>query len=156
MTKIFAINELLNFAVKIEEEGIAFYKDMAAKAKNNDAKDLYNYLMKEEVDHRKTFQGMLNNVSKEVSPGTYSDEYNSYMRALVESTVFKKDDKQKASISNDSEAMEFAIDKEKDSILFYLGMKEYVQDKNKSAIDKVIEEERTHVVKLLDIKEKIG
>lgn len=156
MSKIFAIHELLTFAVKIEEEGMAFYKDMAAKTKNEEAKDLYSGLVQEEADHRKTFQEMLDGASKEVGSGTYSDEYNSYMRALVESTVFKKDDKQKASISNDSDALEFAIEKEKDSILFYLGMKEYVPEKDRGSVDKVVEEERSHIIKLLNIKEKIG
>ena len=156
MSKIFSIDELATFAVKIEEEGMAFYKEMAEKTKNKDAKELYEFLVGEEAKHKVIFQELKDVLSKDVSPGTYGDEYNSYMRALVESVVFKKDDKRKAGLQDEADVLDYAIDKEKDSILFYLGMKEMVSPENQVNVEKIINEERLHIIKLLDIKEQIG
>ena len=70
--------------------------------------------------------------------------------------VFHKADNQLKALANDSTALDYAIDREKDSILFYIEIKEHIPEQNIAAVDKIIEEERTHIIKLLDIKEKIS
>jgi rubrerythrin len=153
MPNTYSLAEIFTFAIKIEEQGIAFYEAMAKKTKIKDAKELYLYLRDEEIKHRETFQDMLAGLEQAVAP---TGETSAYLKALVEAVVFRKDDGQLKALSNDSTALDYAIDREKDSILFYIEIKEHVPEQGRSAVDKIIEEERTHIIKLLDIKEKIN
>lgn len=152
MPTTYSLEEILTFAVKIEEQGAAFYEHMAAKTKNTEVKELYTFLKNEELAHKKTYAALLSSLLKEPSVN-YSDEYSSYMRALVETAVFRKDSH---ALNSDAEVLEYAIDREKDSILFYIEIKDHIPEKHHEAIDTIIDEERTHIIKLLDIKEKVG
>jgi len=50
------------------------------------------------------------------------------------------------------EAVEFALGAELDSILYYLEAKNLVPESQKAIVDKVVDEERHHYLKLLEIK----
>ncbi|MFC1517905.1 ferritin family protein [Candidatus Margulisiibacteriota bacterium] len=155
MDCVFSIEELLDFAIKIEEEGISFYNAMASKTKKNDLKELYEFLAEEEVSHKKTYSQLLENIKATENPSDFNDDYNRYMRAFVDSVIFHKAD-QKKEFSSDLEVIEYAIEKEKDSILYYKSLIDCIAEKDRDVVEKVIEEERLHVLKMLDIKEKIG
>jgi len=152
MPNTYSLHELLTFAVKIEEQGMAFYEGVAKKTKNEQAQELYLHLHNEEIKHRDLYKKMLTAQTKDV-PGNYTDEYNGYMRALIESAVFRKDD---PSLASDSDVLDYAIDREKDSILYYLEIKGHIPEQHRPVVDSIIDEERAHVIQLLDIKEKIG
>ena len=156
MPKIFALHELVRFAVEIEKDGIAFYNRLAEQASDATVKELYQFLVAEEVTHQAIFEALLAEVGEAVNPGESSDKYHQYMHALVESAVFKKDDPAIQNLVDDAEILEYAIGKEKESILFYQEMKGFVPEQDKPTVEKIIEEERFHVIKLLDMKEKVG
>jgi rubrerythrin len=153
MSNTYSLAEILTFAIKIEEQGIAFYEALAKKSKIKDAKELYLYLRDEEVKHREIYQDMLAQHKETAAP---TGEYGEYLRALVESVVFRKDNDKLKALSNDLTALDFAIDREKDSVLFYIEIKEHIPEQHRTAVDKIIDEERSHIIKLLDIKEKIS
>ena len=155
MAITYSLEEILTFAVKIEEQGMAFYAAVAKKGRNKDAQDLYRYLHDEEVKHRETYRGMLEELHSGASPDADDAEYSGYLRALVESTVFRKEDISSLP-ANDSDIVDYAIDREKDSVLFYIEIKDHLPAKDRDAVERIIDEERHHIVKLLDIKEKIG
>ncbi len=155
-TTTYSADELVNFAVKIEEQGIAFYKAMAQKTKNQEVKALYLSLAIDEEQHRKRYQALLSKVQKGSAPGEYPEEYQGYLRALVENTVFPSSTKQKEALANDGDVLDFAIDREKDSILFYLEMRDHLPKICSDIVETIINEERKHIVKLLDHKEKLG
>ncbi|MFC1478151.1 ferritin family protein [Candidatus Margulisiibacteriota bacterium] len=156
MTIIYAIDELVEFAVEIEKDGVSFYKSLAEKTEHAPLKELYVFLMQQELNHKVIYESLLANVKESANQVNYSDEYNQYMRALVESIIFNKKDPSIKNLSDDALIMEYAIQKEKDSILFYKEMMEYVSDKDKKTVEKIIMEERMHIIKLLDMKEKLG
>ncbi|MFH1428508.1 MAG: ferritin family protein [Candidatus Margulisiibacteriota bacterium] len=156
MTRVYSINELVEFAIEIEKDGISFYKSLANKTEQALLKDLYTFLMQQELNHQVIYESLLANVKESSNQANYSDEYNQYMRALVESIIFNKKDPALKNLSDDALIIEYAIQKEKDSILFYKEMLEYVLDKDKKTVEKIIMEERMHIIKLLDMKEKLG
>ena len=83
MPKMFDASEILEFAVRIEENGEAFYRSMAQKCKEEKIENLFNYLADEEIKHRKTFTDMLSKIEQyeppESFPGEYFQLYRSYL-----------------------------------------------------------------------------
>lgn len=153
----YAIQELVTFAIDIEIQGAAFYQTMVERTTNLEAKRLYSLLNIEELAHQQKYQRMLTEVSAIVAPDTvYSEDYYLYLRAIVEKIIFDPREalKEKA-LQSDAEVIDFALGKERDSILYYTEMKKFVSEKQHEIIDKIIFEEQLHIIKLLDIREHV-
>lgn len=150
----YSINELVEFAVQIEKDGNAFYKEQVLKSKNPEAKKIFEYLADQENQHMQKYQNLLEQIDQTVNVGsTYSDDYYNYLQAIVQNVVFNKEEPQ---VADDIEVVDYAIGKEKDSILFYREMLAFVSEKYAGIIQSIIEEEQYHIVQLLNIKEVIG
>ncbi len=157
MSTKYSINEVIRFAVEIEKEGQFFYCKLAEKASEQELKDLYLWLMEEEVAHQRLYEKYLQELGTENEFYFEDNDYNAYLRAYIENTVFDKANIEKivASFSNDLSVSEYAIKKERDSISFYENLKKFVGEDKKEMIDKIINEEKMHIIKLIDFKEKI-
>jgi len=155
MPRMFDTSEILEFAVRIEENGEAFYRRMAQKSKEEKIKNLFNYLADEEIKHRKAFGEMLAKIEQYEPPESFPGEYFQYLRAYADEHIFTQAktglltaEKMKSA----KEAVEFALGAELDSILYYLEAKNLVPESQKAIVDKVVDEERHHYLKLLEIK----
>lgn len=153
----YAIHELVTFAVEIEKQGAAFYEAMAKRTVSGEAQKLYVLLRDEELIHQRRYQRMLESVSVDSAKGAeYSDDYYLYLRAVVEKVIFDPREavKEKA-LQSDAEVIDFALGKERDSILYYTEMKKNVPQQYHATVDQIIAEEQLHIIKLLDIREHI-
>ena len=158
---IFTSSELIEVALGIERNGAAYYSSLAESATDASLKDTYNHLADMEREHIKIFQKMLDSAGKYQLPyaGEAAEEYEQYLKALVDSTVFT-DDKvarqmaQKA--ASPAEAIQLALGAEKDSILFYSEMRDLVPKQDRPSIDKIINEEKSHMRQLSSLKRKFA
>ncbi len=151
MGLFFTGSELANIAVGIEQSGAAYYDSLAQSAKDDKSRSMWEYLALEEKKHIEIFQRMLGSLSDYAPPETYTEEYDLYLRALIYSAVFRNDEVARAmaqKADNASEAIMIALSAEKDSILFYLNLRELVLRPQREAVDQVIEEEKAHVRQL--------
>ena len=157
MSNIFNASEIYQFAIRIEENGEKFYRKMAKKLDEPKVKELFTLLADDEVVHKKTFKEMLSQIENYEPPESYPGEYFEYLRAYVDNVLFSinKFDEDVEKIHNALEAIQFAIDKELDSVLYYQEIRNVVNTHQKKLIENIIEEERQHVVKLSEIKRKI-
>ena len=158
MSILFTASEVLNMGVEIEKNGMDFYNAMANRTEDESAKELFTFLAGEEVKHKGTFQAMLKNLSKLELTASEEEEYNNYLGALTSSRVFKSNDnaEELASSLTTLQAIDMAIEAEKDSILFYYELMEQALDGEKGDIERVIKEEKAHYGKLMNLKEKIS
>ncbi len=155
MGSIFAGSEIVELGIEIERNGRDFYNTLAKKSKNQKAADIFKYLSDEEEKHIKVFQDILNKTEKYEPSGLDADEYFAYMNALASEYVFTQKDKggQVAkTIKNDLEAVNTGIGFEKDSIIFYEGMKKMVPEYDIKVIDELIMQEQSHLRQLSDLK----
>ncbi|UCC94542.1 MAG: ferritin family protein [Candidatus Omnitrophota bacterium] len=157
-TNIFNPQEILRIAVQVEENGKNLYGILESKAKDTKLKEMWRYLKEQEELHRKVFQQMLDNVGDyivyEVSPG----EYDAYMRVIASSYILTQEliEKRMSQLfASDAEAIDFGIYIEKESILTYSALKEYVLTAKQPVIDKVIDEEKKHLVQLTLLKDQM-
>lgn len=154
MSILFEPSEIFKIAVKMEENGEKFYTEAAQKLNEEKIKALFNTLAKEEVSHKETFEEMLAKIDEYLPFESYPGEYLMYLKAYTEKIIFdyKKIEKEMANINDVSSALDFAINRELDSILYYNEIKKSVIKSRQDLIDKIIEEERKHFLKLSDTK----
>jgi len=155
MTVFFNISEIYQFAIKIEENGEKFYRSIAKKTNNKEVKELFIFLADEEVRHKKVFEELLSKVEKYEPPEIYPGEYFAYLKAYAEELIFPKGVEKELEKEDIIEAIDFGIRRELDSIMYYLEAKSFVPETQHSELDKIIQEERSHFVKLSEIKKQI-
>ena len=158
MSILFSGSELLEVALGVENNGAAFYKALAGKTKNKDAKAIYDYLAGEEKKHLNTFQSMLDSVGKYQPPESYPGEYMLYLKSLVDNTVFTDlaAAQQKAEkTSSEIDALDIGMQAEKDSILFYAEMQNFVGRADRKVVNKIIDEEKSHLRRLSELKQVV-
>ena len=159
MSISFSGSELINIAIGIERRGVIFYDVMTKSTENAIARDVFQYLAEMERQHIQIFQGMLQEAGKYQSPESYAGEYAAYLRALVDSAVFTDDfvtSEMATQASSDVKAMELAISAEKDSILFYYEMRDMMPQRAYQTVNKIINEEKSHLRKLSELKNKLA
>ena len=86
---------------------------------------------------------------------SYEGEYGAYLRSYVDNNlIFTKEimDKQLSKITNTASALDFAIQRELDSILYYHEIKKLVPAAQYDTLEKIIEEERKHFLSLTAMK----
>ena len=145
MSNVLSPQEILRIAVKIEERGENLYAVLEEKADSEKLRKLRKYLEEQEELHRQIFQNMLEKIGDyivyEFSPG----EYEAYLRAISSKYIITQESIEKKTrelFASDIEAIDFAIGREKDSILAYTALRDYVLAEKQSVLDKVIEEEK--------------
>jgi rubrerythrin len=155
--KIFDARDIIQFAVRIEEDGETFYRKASLAAQDKDIKDLFNLLANEEVQHKALFRDMLSNMEALQPAETYDGEYAAYLGDYIDGKVVFTKDAQKElapDVSDTSSAVMFAMQREADSILYYHEAKQFIAEKYYNIIDKIIIEERKHFSKLSELRKK--
>jgi len=146
MSYDFNADEIFEMAEQMERNGAQFYRDAAETAADSSNKEMLIGLSKMEVAHEKMFESMRAELTAADKASTVFDptgEASLYLRALVDSRVFFK---KEIDVTSMVEILKSAIEAEKDSIVFYLGMKEAVaEDLGKDRIDVIIKEEMGHI-----------
>jgi rubrerythrin len=154
----FNADEAFALAEQFEKNGAKFYRKAAEN--NPGAKTLLLKLAEMEEEHFRIFSKM----HKEVSEGekdSIADPENEaagYLSAMAGGCVFDvKKDPSETLTGNESfkDVLRIAIGLEKDSIVFYLGLKEMVSKKSgRGKIEDIIQQEMSHITILSGHLEK--
>lgn len=150
--------ELIDIAVAIERNGAAFYDSLVKSTSDLTAKSAYQLLADQEREHIGIFQGMLGLADEYSFPETYTEEYDVYLKALVDSSVFTDDQvarEMAQKVSSDAEAIQIGIIAEKESILFYSEMRDLVRRSDRQVLTRIIGEERSHLRQLAELKKSV-
>ena len=155
MSLLFNMDEIFEIAEQIERNGAKFYRRVADSAADETRKELLLKLAEMEDQHEKTFTAMRAELSeKEKAPTVYDPEGQSamYLQAMADGRVFdtKTDPTERLTGTETMEQiLQMAIELEKNSIIFYLGMKDMVPDQlGKDKMNQIIKEEMAHIIML--------
>lgn len=152
---LFSANEIVQLGIQIEKNGREFYLEVAKNSKSPQAKETFNYLAGEELKHEKVFEAMLAVIGKYEPQENTDKEYSEYLTALSKEHVFTEKNTGRttaAGVKNDLQAIELAIGFEKDSILLFYEMKNLVSADGHPTVDKLIQQEQEHLLKLTQLK----
>ena len=149
----FTGKEILDMAVRIEENGMRFYADAAKGAKSKDLRELFKALSEDEGTHIKMFLDLkkllVDNTTEGFDP--YLDEAQSYLRTMADAEVFTNPEAGKETaraLKSEEEAIKLVIGMEKDSLLFYYELERMIREKDRKLVESIIEQEKDHVRRL--------
>lgn len=146
MSFMFNADEIFAMAEGIEENGELFYRKAAEHVADREAKDFLIMLANFEVEHRNIFRKMrqeLSEADRRVMTYDPNNEAALYLSSLAGTKVFGETD---TAPSDLTEIFRRALAAEKDSIAFYLGMKDLMASASgKETIDEIIREEMRHI-----------
>jgi len=146
MSVDFNADEVFEIAEQIERNGAKFYRAAAENVSDSDHKKLLLDLAAMEDEHEQTFKTLRSNLSRDEKVMTTFDpegESEGYLRSLADTRVFYEKEIDTTSFK---EILKSAITAEKDSIVFYLGMKDVVPAHlGQRKLDVIIKEEMSHI-----------
>jgi rubrerythrin len=156
MSYDFNADEVFEIAEQIERNGAKFYRKAAENIDDDENKKFLLELASMEDEHEITFKKMRSELTRDEKAMTTFDpegESEAYLKSLADTRVFYEKEIDTTSLK---EIYKNAIIAEKDSIVFYLGMKDIVPAHlGKEKLDGIIKEEMSHIKllskKLLDI-----
>jgi rubrerythrin len=154
----YSIDEILEQAIRTEKLGYQFYTGMAARfAKDNELRSLFLSLADVEMEHEKLYSGMKDLIDQSVPATADREEVSQYMRAIVESEFFLGNKKSLAGmdrITSITEAVRFALGFEKETLLYFIGLRDVVPQKD--VVDIIMDEERSHIRALSALKNRLA
>ncbi len=151
--------EILNISIKVEENGYNLYASLEKSAKDQKLKKVWGYLKGQEEIHRDIFGEMFKKQADYIVYDYNPPDYDNYIRAVSSEYIFIPEiieKKIQEGFSSDRQAIDFAISIEKESVLVYTVLKEYVKKAKQYIVHNIIEEEKKHVVELVSLKECLG
>ncbi|HHN65845.1 MAG TPA: hypothetical protein ENK09_10840 [Nitrospirae bacterium] len=150
----FSISEVIEQAVRTEKLGYDYYTEMAERFREHaELRNLFETLAKKELVHEERFRELKEIVGEEEPEGW--DEVSRYMRAMVESEFFLGSEKALArmkEISTVEEAVDYALAFEKETLLYFIGIRRAVKEKD--VVDEIINEEQSHIMWLNSFRTK--
>ncbi len=149
MAGIFKATDILLAAQEVETRGEVFYNRLVETTTDAKLKDMFVFLAKEETKHKEIFRKLHERLGEvELPAWAEEDEYVEYLKFLLDShTLFRLGDLDhlKNFMGSPEDAIETAMGFEKDTILFFVEMQEFVPEGEKKYIKACIDEERSHL-----------
>jgi len=142
----FSADEVFEMAKEIERNGAIFYKEAAKKVGGENEKSFLTELATMEENHEKIFEEMQTQLADREKASQVMDNEEEallYLKAIADTKIFFK----KESPANEMKAILIsALETERDSIVFYLGMKKMVPGEvGRKRVDTIIQEEMSHI-----------
>ena len=158
MESRFSVCELIEMGVHIEENGRAFYLALCDMAQTSQGATVFRTLARAEEQHKEFFRNLSKDSCNFEPVENFPEDYFAYLNSLADQYVFTVKDKGAEiarSVKTYQEAIDLGVKFEKDSILFYQEMRQALPEKDGEVLDKIIEEEKSHLNKLMDIRKTI-
>lgn len=160
MAIVMNAGEVLEIAQQIERNGARFYREAARRALTPRARKALEDLVDMEARHERTFASMLAALPPEARQESLYNPYDEsvqYLRAIAGGHVFdlQADPVEWLQGSRTmDEVLRRAIQMEKDSIVYYLGVVKVVpEDLGRDSVDEIIQEEMRHITLLTTMME---
>ena len=151
----YCAEEVLQRAVEIEKRARDFYKRAHDEADDGQSKACFAALSREEADHASTFAQMreaLSREEREVQPYDPGNEMLHYLSGMEEAHAWEGQlgaSSEQGAAHTLAERLQAAIRAEKETVLFYVFLKDFVPpDKGREAVEQVIREESRHAAVL--------
>jgi rubrerythrin len=150
--------EIVEIGIEKEKKRRDFYALAAEQFKGKkELAALFTRLRDWEEEHIRKFQQIRDTVSQAQYTESYSGETEAYMDALVDSDLYAKITPEKFAsiVQSPIDALQKGIGFEKDAILFFGSLAQFIDAQSKEIVEKLIAEERQHMLYLFNMKKEI-
>lgn len=152
MPSLFSAKELIEVAVREEHTGATYYRALAEATDSEELAAFAREVAEVEDGHEARFKDLRERVGEYRPTGeAYEGEYESYMGYLLEGRIFPagQDGVEMARRqASDREAVETAMAMERNTLLFYHEMTQFVPEAEHALLKGIIAEERRHLTDL--------
>ncbi len=163
MSITFNADEIFEMAEEIERNGAKFYSQAAEKATDADIKEFFKAMAGMEEGHLAVFSEMRKELAEaEKAENVYDPENEAvlYLQAMADARGFEGKASKTVKFTGGesmSEVIEAALNAEKESVVFYYGLKSLVSDgAGKDKVENIILEELGHIRTLLSYLQKLN
>ena len=153
----FNANEIFEMAEEIERNGARFYRQAAENSTDGKTKQILLDMASVEDGHLKTFKEMRKQLSDREKGWTVFDPDNQsvlYLQAIADARGYEGKMAPTKELTGDEtpkEILEIALNSEKESVVFYFGLKGIVPARaGRDKVEAIIIEELSHITTLLN------
>ncbi len=155
MSLTFNADEIFEMAEEIERNGAKFYRKAAEGAKDADTQKFLTDMAVMEDGHLDIFQKMRKQLADtDKVPVTYDpdDQAALYLQSMADARGYEGKISPSIELTGTeelSDVLSIAISAERNSVVFYVGLKTLVKSESgKEQVDKIINEEMAHIATL--------
>jgi len=153
---MFTMDDLLEIAIKMEENGEAVYHDSMGEIRNMDLKSMLQWMANEEATHGKWFADQKNSLLLDENEADLKKMVPQALQDMMGAKTLSLDDINFSKFTKVSQLLETFIGFENDTIQFYELLEMFIQDeKVLSGLKQIILEEKNHVEKLKSMMDSI-
>lgn len=154
MSSILNVVDVVDIGIVKEKARRDFYNAVSKTFTDKPLIDLFRKLRDWEEAHVKKFQLIRDGLKIEKAHESYPGEMSSYINALVDDRLYREvgPESFKKHIKTPVDAIEYGIVFEKDAILLFIELAQYVRSSHKEVIMQLIEEEKQHMIYLERLK----
>lgn len=143
---MFTMDDLLEIAIKMEENGQAVYSNASKKLKNKDLKSMLDWMANEEATHREWFADQKNSLCLEMDEASLKKVVPQVLQDMMGEKTLSLEDINFSKIKTISRLLKTFIGFENDTIMFYELLEMFIEDdKVLKGLNKIILEEKKHV-----------
>lgn len=143
---MFKISDIIELAIKIEQNGEKIYRKASHKSSNSNIHDLLKKLADEENLHIDFFLKIKESIQETSDIQEIEDMGKSILLEIMEGKAFSLGETDFSSIHHMNHLMATAIEFEKDTVIFYEMIHSLIEDDTSSALlEKIIREEEEHI-----------
>lgn len=144
---MFTINDLLDIAIKMEENGKKIYQNARKKIRDRKLQTLLQWMADEEEGHGQWFSRLKEKQGKDTKD--LSVMLPDVLREMMGEKTLSLDDVDFSRIKTSTQMLSVFMEFENDTILFYEFLETFIEDADVLAgLKKIIDEETVHVDKL--------
>lgn len=157
MSNVFKIAEVVDLGIEKEKVRRDFYDAVSKSFKEKEMKDLFTRLRDWEEVHIEKFTEIRDSLEQDEAIENYPGQLGDYMKSLVDDKLYKQVSAQEFSknVATPISAVNYGIGFEKDAILFFSELSKYTGSSRKEVINKLIDEEKQHVIYLTQLRDKL-
>jgi rubrerythrin len=138
------VKNAIKTAIQMEKDGFAFYKKASAQTSSDMGRDIFESLANDEQLHLEVFQKLFHDKIEK----TEWDNLVNSSKKYAEINIFPKDLKQIEGANpdtNELDALEIAMNSEREAIDYYGEIKEKTKDEDiRKIINEIIDQEKNH------------
>ncbi len=152
---MFNMSEIIELAVRIEENGERVYRDASGSVSDPSLASWLKWLADEEREHVQWFRELKETVKETPVDPEVAEMGRSLLLEIVGDQTFSLAEEDLATVDGLKELLKIALDFEKDTVIFYEMMGSFVQDEAPlGKLRQIIQEENRHVDTLAEFLQK--
>jgi len=146
---MFTRNDLLEIAIKMEENGKAAYERAITGITNRELKELLVWMANEETCHQKWFLQQKETRPQDPEAIDFAQILPDVLQEMMGEKSLSLDEVDFSKITHTRQMLEIFIEFENDTLFFYEFLDSFIEDKDAlEGLKKIIHEETTHINKL--------